>query len=227
MARPRIPESLAPLRDRRFAWYFGGRLISTTGSMMAPIAITFAVLDLTDSASALGAVLAARSIPLIVFMLIGGVVADRFSRSVVMQVSHLLSAATQGLVAVLLITGSAELWMIVVLEALNGTLSAFTFPAMFRSRPPGRPAQPHPTGQRLAGLLAERPGDHRTHDRRTPRRDRRIRLGGRRRRPHLGWWPRGAWRSSSCRRHSAGSPAPLRRRRCWPTSSTAGPRSRR
>jgi MFS family permease len=98
---------------------------------MAPIAVTFAVLDLSDSASALGAVLAARSIPMIVFMLIGGVVADRFSRSIVMQLSHLLSAATQGTVAALLLTGTAEIWMIVVLEALNGTVAAFTFPAMF------------------------------------------------------------------------------------------------
>jgi hypothetical protein len=97
MRRPHLPDSLSPLADARFAWYFTGRLISTTGSVMAPIAITFAVLDLTDSASALGGVLAARFIPLIAFMLIGGVVADRFSRSIVMQVSHLLSSATQGM----------------------------------------------------------------------------------------------------------------------------------
>jgi MFS family permease len=131
MRRPHLPDSLSPLADARFAWYFTGRLISTTGTVMAPIAITFAVLDLTDSASALGGVLAARFIPLIAFMLIGGVVADRFSRSIVMQLSHLLSAATQGMVAVLLLTGTAEIWMIVVLEAVNGTVAAFTFPAMF------------------------------------------------------------------------------------------------
>jgi MFS family permease len=113
------------------AWYFTGRLISTTGSMMAPIAITFAVLDLTDSASALGGVIAARSIPLIAFMLIGGVVADRFSRSIVMQVSHLLSAATPGMVGGPAASGTAEIWMIIVLEAVNGTVSVFTFPAMF------------------------------------------------------------------------------------------------
>jgi MFS family permease len=131
MRRPHLPDSLTPLSDARFAWYFTGRLISTTGSMMAPIAVTFAVLDISDSAKALGAVLAARSIPMIVFMLIGGVVADRFSRSMVMQVSHLLSAASQGVVAALLLTGTAEIWMIVVLEAVNGTVAAFTFPAMF------------------------------------------------------------------------------------------------
>lgn len=126
----RLPSSLSPLSDRRFAWFFVGRFISTMGSVMAPVALTFAVLDLTGSASALGVVLAARSIPLVLFLLVGGVVADRFSRSLVMQVSHLTAAATQGAVATLLLTGHAELWMIVVLEGINGVVSAFTFPAM-------------------------------------------------------------------------------------------------
>lgn len=126
----RLPDALTPLRDRRFAWFYTGNLISLAGSTMAPLALTFAVLDLTDSASALGQVLAARSIPLVVFLLIGGVVADRFSRSVVMQTSHLLSALTQGIVAFLLLTGTADLWMLIALEGLNGTVSAFTFPAM-------------------------------------------------------------------------------------------------
>ncbi|MEP6667067.1 MAG: MFS transporter [Nocardioidaceae bacterium] len=127
----KVPDALSPLSDRRFAWYYTGRFISTVGSSIAPIALTFAVLDLTGSASALGLVLAARSIPLVAFLLIGGVVADRFSRSVVMQLSHVLSAATQGAVALLLLTGTADLWMIIVLEALNGTVAAFTFPAMY------------------------------------------------------------------------------------------------
>jgi hypothetical protein len=125
-----VPEALTPLRDSRFAWYFTGRFVSTVGSTMAPVALTFAVLDITSSATALGQVLAARSVPLVLFLLVGGVVADRLSRTLVMQYSHVLSALTQGIVAGLVITGTAELWMIVVLEALNGIVSAFTFPAM-------------------------------------------------------------------------------------------------
>ncbi len=129
--RLRLPDALSPMRDRQFAWYYTGRFVSTMGSVMAPIALTFAVLDVTNnSATALGQVLAARSIPLVIFLLLGGVVADRLSRSLVMQVSHLLSAATQGTVAALLLTGDARLWMLIVLEAANGTVSAFTFPAM-------------------------------------------------------------------------------------------------
>jgi MFS family permease len=98
--------------------------------MMASIALTFAVLDLTDSASALGQVLAARTVPMVIFLLFGGVIADRFPRTLILQLSNLLSAATQGLVAYLVISGQAELWMIIVLEIANGTVSAVSFPAM-------------------------------------------------------------------------------------------------
>lgn len=123
-------ESFAPLRESNFAWYFASRFSNTLGSMMASIALTFAVLDLTDSASALGQVLAARTIPMVLFLLFGGVVADRFPRTLVLQLSNLLSAATQGTVAYLVITGQADLWMIIVLEVANGTVSAVSFPAM-------------------------------------------------------------------------------------------------
>ncbi len=126
----RIPEALAPLRERRFAWYYAARVTSMAGSTMAPIALAFAVLDLTDSASALGIVLAARTIPMVLFLLLGGVLSDRFDRSTVMRASNLLSALTQGTVAYLVITGHAELWMLIVLEAANGTVAAFTMPAM-------------------------------------------------------------------------------------------------
>ena len=123
-------DSFAPLRERNFAWYYASRFSNTLGSMMASIALTFAVLDLTDSASALGQVLAARTIPMVIFLLFGGVIADRFPRTLVLQLSNLLSALTQGAVAYLVITGQADLWMIIVLEAVNGTVSAVSFPAM-------------------------------------------------------------------------------------------------
>jgi hypothetical protein len=126
----RLPDGLAPLRQPRFAWFYAARLTSTAGSTMAPIALAFAVLDLTDSASALGIVLAARMIPMVLFLLLGGVLSDRFDRSMVMRTSNLLSALTQGTVAYLVISGQAELWMLITLEAANGTVAAFTMPAM-------------------------------------------------------------------------------------------------
>src|SRR3954452_19854221 len=122
----RLRESLAPLRERRFAWFYASRVISTAGSTMAPIALAFAVLAVTDS----GLALAARTVPMVAFLLLGGVVADRLSRSAVMQTSYLLSAGTQAVVAWLVISGHAEVWSLLVLEAANGTVSAFSMPAM-------------------------------------------------------------------------------------------------
>jgi MFS family permease len=126
----RLPDALTPLREPRFAWFYAARVTSFAGSTMAPIALAFAVLDISDSASTLGVVLAARTIPMVLFLLLGGVVSDRFSRSVVMRTSNLLSALTQGAVAYLVITGQADIWMLVALEATNGTVAAFTMPAM-------------------------------------------------------------------------------------------------
>ena len=123
-------DSLAPLRERNFAWYYASRFTNLLGTMMASIALAFAVLDLTDSASALGAVLAAHTIPMVLFLLFGGVIADRFPRTLVLQLSNLSSALTQGVVAYLVISGTAELWMLIVLEAVHGTVSAIAFPAM-------------------------------------------------------------------------------------------------
>ena len=126
----RLPDALVPLREPRFAWYFAARLVSTAGSTMAPIALAFAVLHISDSASALGLVRAARTVPMVVFLLVGGVVADRFPRAAVMRTTSLLSALTQGAVAYLVISERADIWMLVVLSAANGTVSAFTMPAM-------------------------------------------------------------------------------------------------
>jgi MFS family permease len=122
--------SFAPLRNRSFAWYFASRLVNTFGGMMANIALAFAVLDIDDSPTALGQVLAAHTIPMVVLLLWGGVVSDRFPRTLVLQASNIASAVTQGLIAFLVITGAAELWMVVVLSIVHGAVSAIAFPAM-------------------------------------------------------------------------------------------------
>lgn len=123
-------DAAAPLRERSFAWYFASRSVNTLGVMMANIALAFAVLDITDSAFALGQVLAAHTIPMIVLLLWGGVISDRFPRTLVLQVSNVASAASQGFLAFLVITGAAELWMLIALTAVHGAVSAISFPAM-------------------------------------------------------------------------------------------------
>jgi MFS family permease len=95
---------------------------------MAPVALAFAVLDLTGSASALGLVLAARMVPQVILLLIGGVISDRLPRHRARGHEH-RCRASQMAVAVLLIGGWAELWQIVALEVINGAAFALFYPA--------------------------------------------------------------------------------------------------
>ena len=125
-----VRDSLGALSDRRFAWFFTARTVSTAGSAMAPVALAFAVLHIDQSASALGQVLGVRTIAMVAFLLVGGVISDRFSRIAVLQVAHLLTCLTQAAAAALIITGHATLLQITIIEGLNGAVSAFTMPAM-------------------------------------------------------------------------------------------------
>jgi MFS family permease len=120
---------LGPLREREFRLLFTGRTISMAGSAMAPVALAFAVLDLTGSKSDLGLVLAARQLPQIVLLLFGGVWADRLPRHRIMVWSNLVSGASQATVAALLLTHHASIGILAAFAAINGSSSAFFFPA--------------------------------------------------------------------------------------------------
>ena len=96
---------------------------------MAPVALAFAILHLTGSASALGLVLAARMVPNVLFLVLGGVIADRMPRSAVLVGSNLIAGIAQAAAAVLLISGAAQVWQLVILEAVNGGASALFYPA--------------------------------------------------------------------------------------------------
>jgi predicted MFS family arabinose efflux permease len=125
-----VKAALAPLAEREFRFLFLGRTVSLLGSAGAPIALAFAVLDTLDaSATALGIVLAAEWVPRILFILLGGVWADRLPRNLVMVGSNLLSGAGQAVAALLLLTGNAEIWHLVALQVVRGTASSFFFPA--------------------------------------------------------------------------------------------------
>jgi MFS family permease len=97
---------------------------------MAPIALAFAVLDI-GSKSQLGFVLAAGWAPQIVFILVGGVWADRLPRNVVMVVTNVLSGVAQSAIAVLLLLDRAEVWHLVALQVFRGIATSFFFPASF------------------------------------------------------------------------------------------------
>jgi MFS family permease len=123
-------ELFGALRERRFRLLWLGQATSTLGDGLVPVALAFAVIQTLDgSPTDLGIVLAAQSLPLVVFVLAGGVWADRLPRQMVMLVSDLIRCAVQATIAVLLLSGRAQLWQLVVLVAIYGTAQAFFQPA--------------------------------------------------------------------------------------------------
>ena len=177
--------SAAPLREREFRLLFAGRTISLVGSAIAPVALAFAVLDLTGSKTDLGLILACREIPLIVFLLAGGIWADRLPRNRVMVGANVVSALSQAVAATLLITGQAEIWHLAALAAVNGGAIGVLLPGLRRRDPADRAGAAPAAGERAARARDELGHDRRRRDRRLPRRGVRLRLGDRDRRRHL------------------------------------------
>src|SRR5919201_3923379 len=125
MSREAVQRGLpASLREPgRFRLLFWGQALSVVGDRITPVAIAFAVLDL-GSTTDLGLVMAAGGVPFLLFALAGGVWADRVGRRRVMLVRVVLSAISQGVVAALLLTGSAEVWILGALSVVYGVSAA-------------------------------------------------------------------------------------------------------
>jgi len=106
-----------------------GRTTSLVGDGMSPVALAFAILDLTGSATDLGIVLAIHSLVLVALLLVGGVIADRISPRVAMLGADLTRTVSMGLIATLLLTGAAQIWELALLYAVDGAAGAFFNPA--------------------------------------------------------------------------------------------------
>ncbi|MFE5120129.1 MFS transporter [Streptomyces sp. NPDC056669] len=124
------------LRPRRPAWAGRNYTLLTTAAVVtglgnagALIAAAFAVLEAGGDGGDVGLVAAARTLPLVVFLLIGGALADRLPRHRVMVAANSLNCVSQALFAVLVLSGEARLWQMAVLSALGGTGQAFFSPA--------------------------------------------------------------------------------------------------
>ena len=126
----RIESWLGALRERNFRLYFVGQLTSAIGTGMTSVALAFAVLASDRSATALGVVLAANAVPLAVFLLVGGVIADRLGRRRVMLASDLMRGAAQAGLGAWVLIGHPPLWGFVLLAAMVGTATAFFMPAL-------------------------------------------------------------------------------------------------
>lgn len=116
------------MREGNFTRYLVGSSVSTLGSGMSTVALAFAVLGM-GGVTDLGIVLLAREVPTIIFVLLGGVFADRIRRRTILVSTDLLKAIAQGLTAALFFSGNADLLAVVALQMIFGTAAAFSGPA--------------------------------------------------------------------------------------------------
>lgn len=129
-----------PLTFPAFRWLLVARTTSLLGNSLAPVALAFAVLDLTGRAIDVGLVVAARSLANVLLLLFGGVLADRLPRQLVLVGSSLAAAATQAAVAALVLSGEATVPALAALSAVNGAVAAVAFPAAAALTPQTVPA---------------------------------------------------------------------------------------
>ncbi len=128
-ARPSTALRFAALRQPAFALLFVATGVSTLGSAMVSIVLTFALLAQGYSASAVGAVIAAQTAPMVLLLLVGGVVGDRWPRRSVMVGADLLRCASQGVLALVLLRGHPPLVALMGLAGCSGVGNAFYGPA--------------------------------------------------------------------------------------------------
>ncbi|MGH2867541.1 MAG: MFS transporter [Solirubrobacteraceae bacterium] len=126
---PRMSSYLRVLRHPDFRYLFLGQSASAVGDQAVIVALALYITQRTGSATDLGLVLAAQSVPLVVLLLFGGVWADRLPRHRIMIVADWARAVLHGTLAVLILAGGASVVEMVVIEALFGAARAFFQPA--------------------------------------------------------------------------------------------------
>lgn len=127
--RGRVP-LLQPLEGRDFRLLWAGESVSLLGNQFHFVALATLVFAMTGSGLALGTVLIAASIPRAAFMVLGGALTDRLSPRSLMLGSNALRALTVGVLAGLVLADRAELWHLVALAVIFGSVDAVFYPAL-------------------------------------------------------------------------------------------------
>ncbi len=128
-ASPTRPRPWSVMRSSAFLELWLGTTLSLFGDFFSYIAMAWLVLQLTGSSLALGTVLVVQSLPRAVLMMVGGAMVDRISARVTMLGSMGLRAAFVGPLAVLVLTGHAQMWQVFVIAFVFGVVDAFFMPA--------------------------------------------------------------------------------------------------
>jgi DHA3 family tetracycline resistance protein-like MFS transporter len=148
----RLPRIIEPLRHRDFRLLWTGQTLTLLGSFVSNIAYPFQVLQLGGSAPELGALVTSYASASLVFLLIGGAVADRVPRRILIVVTELGSGVTIGAIAILGFAGALQIWHLYVTYALFGAASAFSVPALGAIIPELVPEEILVAGNAVQGL---------------------------------------------------------------------------
>jgi MFS family permease len=116
------------LRERNFRLFFTGHAVSVTGTWMQRVGQDWLVLELSDSAVAIGITTALQFLPMLFLGMLGGVAVDRVDRRRLLVATQSVSAALAGLLAVLSLTGVIQLGMIYALALGLGLVTVFDVP---------------------------------------------------------------------------------------------------
>jgi MFS family permease len=154
-------EQLRVLRHHNFRNLWLAQSTSAMGDNVVTVALALFVTDLTDNPTEVGIVLFAGLLPMLAFLLIGGVWADRLPRARLILTANVVQAALHALLALLIFTDTVEIWHMVVIEACFGTATAFAIPAYFGLVPQTIPDEELQEAQALSSFsfnLAELTG---------------------------------------------------------------------
>jgi MFS family permease len=146
LSRVRI---LSPLRHRDFRLLWIGMTVSLLGDGMFIVALAWQAYELKDVPSALSIVGVAMTVPHVVFLLIGGVVSDRFDRRRVMMAADGVRAAALLAMGMLSLAGTLQLWHMLVIAAVFGAGTAFFGPSFDAIVPDLVPADELPQANSL------------------------------------------------------------------------------
>lgn len=117
------------LRNPNFRIYFGGQLVSITGTWMQNVAQGFLVFSLTKSELWLGIVACAAGLPMLFFSPFAGVVVERIPRRTLMIISQTIQMLLAFILAALTFSGFVQVWHIVALAFALGMVNALDMPA--------------------------------------------------------------------------------------------------
>jgi len=148
----RLPRIVEPLRHRDFRLLWTGQTLTLLGSFVSYVAYPFQILQLGGSALELGALVSIFTGASLVFLLIGGAVADRVARRTLIVVTELGSGVTVGVIAILGFAGALQIWHLYVTYAIFGAATAFSVPALGAIIPELVPEEILVAGNAVQGL---------------------------------------------------------------------------